>query len=378
MSVQNDFTKPENDFIKIVMSVSTLKKNIFTITACSRRIFFYALRRSDVIPFRKVYFYILLLLILLNSQLFLLAQWKETGRLIEGREYHSVVKLENGKVLISGGIKPFGEYSFEPISSCEIYDPQSETWSEAALMNYNRYMHSSLLLPNNKVLVIGGYSNYNEGSMGGNLNSCEIYDPESNIWQLTDTLKVKTYGVQQSAIICSNGNVFSINCAESYPDQPYFFIGQMYDYNTGKWALTDTLDAIDYGFRLSRIGDSVLVIGGMWGDTNCEMYYASDNSWKLITPMNEGRSNHTATILLNGNILVTGGESYRGTSMHPKAGCEILNINTMEWNYVTPMIYSRLGHQAVLLKNGKVLVVGGMEECRSNKRISQWAISSVK
>lgn len=176
--------------------------------------------------FSSIYFLIFLIFILFDSQAFLFAQWRETGKLIEGREWHSAVKLGNGKVLVSGGLKTFGEYSYEPLSSCEIYDPELETWSQAAPMNYTRYSHSSLLLPNNKILVIGGLSTYVNGSMGGNLSNCEIYDPELNTWQLTDTLLVKSYYSMQEAIICPNGNVFLISWVECNPDQPCFFIGQ--------------------------------------------------------------------------------------------------------------------------------------------------------
>jgi N-acetylneuraminic acid mutarotase len=75
--------------------------------------------------------------------------------------------------------------------------------------------------------------------------------------------------------------------------------------------------------------------------------------------MNEGRSSFTATKLFNGNILVTGGEDYRGTSLHPKETCEIYNDSIQVWNYVADLNYARIDHQAILLKNGNVLVVGG-------------------
>ena len=67
----------------------------------------------------------------------------------------------------------------------------------------------------------------------------------------------------------------------------------------------------------------------------------------------------TQTELLNGNVLITGGDAFTGSHPAAKETCELLNINTLQWSYITSMNYSRYSHQAVLLNDGKVLVIGG-------------------
>src|SRR5205823_4690357 len=50
-------------------------------------------------------------------------------------------------------------------------------WTSAGSLLTNRYFHTATLLPNGKVLVVGGDSN---GTFW--LGSAELYDPESNSW----------------------------------------------------------------------------------------------------------------------------------------------------------------------------------------------------
>ena len=268
------------------------------------------------------------------------AQWSTTGSSLHVRKYHSAVKLNDGRVLVAGGRETEWIYS-EEYSSCELYNPQTGEWSEAPSMNIARSGHSGILLPDNKVLVMGGGPKY-----------CELYDPDSDSWELTDSLIINPMNKMQEAVLLATGNVLLVSWQGNYN------IGQIYNYNTEKITVTDTLISERFDFGMAQLDNKILVAGGSWG-SSCEIYDASTNSWQLTTPMNEGRSAHTTTKLLNGNILVCGGESYRGTSLHPKASCEIFNINSLEWTYKSQMNLPRIDHQGILLKSGNVLIVGG-------------------
>jgi len=73
-------------------------------------------------------------------------------------------------------------------------------------------------------------------------------------------------------------------------------------------------------------------------------------------PMIAARADHTATLMQDGRVLITGGQGTTG----PLASAEIYDPVTNSFTAVaTPMSVARVGHTAVALLDGRVLVAGG-------------------
>lgn len=90
-----------------------------------------------------------------------------TGDMGTTRQDHTATLLPDGKVLIVGGY-----YSSSYYSTAELYDPSTGTFSNTGSMTTARQNHSATLLPSGKVLIAGGYN-------GSSLSSTEIYDPST-------------------------------------------------------------------------------------------------------------------------------------------------------------------------------------------------------
>ncbi|MFZ0916796.1 MAG: kelch repeat-containing protein, partial [Candidatus Udaeobacter sp.] len=88
-----------------------------------------------------------------------------TGSLTTARYGHTATLLPKGQVLVAGGEGTSGY-----LSSAELYDPASGTWTATGSLNTAREFHKATLLPNGKVLVAGGVDN------GSFLRSAELYD----------------------------------------------------------------------------------------------------------------------------------------------------------------------------------------------------------
>src|SRR3954447_10213674 len=77
---------------------------------------------------------------------------------------------------------------------------------------------------------------------------------------------------------------------------------------------------------------------------------AAQAAWSVAGSLPTGRYNHTATLLQDGRVLVTG-----GNNSGPLAAAQLSAPATSGWSNAAPMRVARHGHAAVLLKSGKVL-----------------------
>ena len=101
--------------------------------------------------------------------------WREAAPMKNPRSYHTLTSLPDGTVLATGGgTSTDGINLSRGVLSAEIWDPDRDTWTEAASGQVPRLYHSSaLLLPDGRVLLAGG------GAFGTatNQTSAELYSP---------------------------------------------------------------------------------------------------------------------------------------------------------------------------------------------------------
>ena len=84
-----------------------------------------------------------------------------TGSLASARDSHTATLLPDGRVLIAGGFQGVGTGSEVGIrQDAELYDPATGTVTGFALMNKPRDGHTATLLPNGRVLIVGGRDVY--------------------------------------------------------------------------------------------------------------------------------------------------------------------------------------------------------------------------
>ncbi len=244
--------------------------------------------------------------------------WTPTGSLAATREFHAATLLLNGKVLVVGGGN-----GGSTLASAELYDPSANgglgAWSPTGSLATMRQPRWATLLLNGKVLVVGGAD-----PGGGSCSSAELYDPEANggagAWGPTGSLTRCGSGV---ATALSNGKVlvaggyilaqFSINFTSS---------AELYDPaangGAGAWSATGSLATARDQLTATRLlNGKVLVVGGgvsnnfFTDHASAELYDPAANggagAWSTTGSLATARNQPTATLLLNGKVLVVGG-----------------------------------------------------------------------
>src|SRR5262249_20226054 len=122
--------------------------------------------------------------------------WSTTGSMSIGRFSFAAVALQNGKVLVAGGVLADNSTT----NTVDLYDPATGTFTPVARMNAPRFGFSATRLQNGKVLVAGGGND-----TVGALNTAELYDPTTGTWSVTGTMKE---GRQiHSAVLLRDGSV---------------------------------------------------------------------------------------------------------------------------------------------------------------------------
>lgn len=105
----------------------------------------------------------------------------------------------------------------------------------------------------------------------------------------------------------------------------------------------------------------VLITGGCAGDgctpfhRSAELYDPSEQTFRAAASMTVPRAGHTATRLPDGRVLIAGGCSVGGAT----ALSEVYDPSTDRWTSVGAMAEPRCSHIAVLLRDGRVFVMGG-------------------
>jgi N-acetylneuraminic acid mutarotase len=226
--------------------------------------------------------------------------WSAVPRLTTRRDSHTATLLQNGQVLVVGGYVYDG--SAFALDSAELFDPVTKTWSTVGGLTTARGLHTATLLQNGQVLVVGG--------IGSNINalaSAEVFDPAKRTWSTVGGLTIPR-GLH-TATLLQNGQVLVVGGSQLGST---LASAELFDPTTNTWSivggLTDGRDA--HTATLLQNGQ-VLAVGGfvLGGNvTSAELFDPATKTWStLATGLTDARDFHTATLLQNSQILVVGG-----------------------------------------------------------------------
>lgn len=271
-------------------------------------------------------------------------KWTLTGTMTTKRWGAQAVLLQSGQVLVAGGGNDSTCCGKPYLASAELYNPSTGKWTATGSMTTGRIGFIMILLPDGQVLAAGG----NAGNQY--LSSAELYNPAAGTWTATGSM---TFAVEPSAaVLLQNGQVF-------VPA-----IANLYNPATGTWT-AGARDPVGASALVALLpnGD-VFAVGGIQGDG---IYNPSADQWTNFAPppctTNKQGCQGGGALLSTGQVLVAGGITEVPGSPYPTAETNgiatLLDPSTLTWTSTGSMKQSRVGGTVTVLLNGQVLFAGG-------------------
>jgi hypothetical protein len=295
------------------------------------------------------------------------ASWSTTGALNVGRAYPCMVKLSNGHVLAISGATSTGGTTSDVV---EEYDPTLGTWKIAGHLLMPRMVPTANLLDNGKILIAGGYNGMST------TNTCELYDPTTNTSQMTGSTNVDFYEHQSTKL--NDGRVMVNGGRDGGAGSNYFNGAELYDPATGSWTPVSSMVQSRMEAITTTFSDgAVLAAGGRNSPTSSapgsEIFDETTLTWSNTDPLKEPVCWMGCILFPDDRYMVTGGiitgtwidELGLDNVTTPK--CEWYDRTNKLWYYAPELNLSRCRHKAVYLNqsgNDKLptdflLVAGG-------------------
>ncbi|WP_411280921.1 Kelch repeat-containing protein [Gemmatimonas sp.] len=284
-----------------------------------------------------------------------------TAAMRAARAAHTATTLPDGRVLVAGGFT--GEE--HAVSGAELYDPASGRFTPLSRMSTLRHSHTATLLPNGKVLIVGGYT---AGSAV--LTSAELFDPITRRFAPTGALRAARAG--HTAVALTNGKVLIAGGVGA--GWSFLSSAELYDPATGRFTPTGQMAVARESHAAVPLRDGgVLVVGGHRGRraeitlyTSAERYDVASGTFRKIGDMRVRRHKHDAVVLRDGRVLITGGTDERDMNGVYNS-TELFDPASGTFTPGPVMARARYKHNgsAVLLADGTVLIAGGATQAET-------------
>ena len=268
-----------------------------------------------------------------------------TGSMSVARADHVAAKLPDGRVIVVGGNSTGGSST----ATTEIYDAATGAFAPAAPLIVARAQSGIATLADGRILVLGGVRQTTSG--GEFLSSAEIYDPTTASWSVTaGSLNGGTSTASPVTLTLSDGKVMVLTSTNS----------QLFDPATGQFSLPTNLTTWRSRPSAALLPDGrVLLAGGQDSSnvilTSADIWNPATGTWSATGSMATARTAATATRLADGRILVAGGHNSAGK----QGSAELFDPATQTFSTTGALATPRSGHVAVALADGGVLVSGG-------------------
>lgn len=282
-----------------------------------------------------------------------------TGLLRGSDSTSNVALLPDGRVLIMNGTWK----GFMAASLPEVWDPTTGEVSRIGPTVHARVSPTATLLLDGRVLVVGGYGGQYAYPSSATATA-ELWDPVSDSFVATGSMAAPRVG--HTATLLADGRVLVVGGAGTGTDNA---TAEVFDPASGRFAPAGRLNYGRQGHAATLLLDGRVMVGGGFSSDGIrlgerELWDPQTSRFEQFGNWLDRPASATWTRLLDGRVLMVGGLAYSDDGRPSNFAYEARLSYDQELNdlIIATMSVARFGHAAVLLRDGRVVILGGTVE----------------
>ena len=284
-----------------------------------------------------------------------------TGSMSRARGFDTATRLVDGRVLVTGGDPLAWNFDGPYIDSAELYDLATGAFVPTGSMSTGRNLHTATLLLDGRVLIAGG-----DGRGTQSLSSAELYDPATGTFSPAGSM-LGPRAFHTATRLADGRVLLTGGTSDGWAGANFLATAEIFDPTTDTFSATGPLAELRGSHTATLLEDGRVLITGGTGDgarslDSAEIYDPKTGRFTLTGNMAQGRTFQEATLLSDGGVLVTGGDpagwDYAGPFL---ASAEIYDPRTGTFRATGSMTDHLTNHTATLLLDGRVLIAGGFD-----------------
>lgn len=281
------------------------------------------------------------------------------GNNVAARQGHTLSMQPDGNAVVMGGDEPDGFGGLTALDTIEIYDTDTQEFSLGPVtLTHPRSVHTATTLADGRILLLGG-----DDATDTVRNTGEIYDPVSGT--ITPITPMSSPRTQHTATLLADGRVFVAGGSSLFDLND--LLGslaqatkstEIYDPVSDTWTNGPNLPISDdgvIGHSASLLPNGqVLITGGvvvavLFGlpipsfSADVHRYDPSGNLYAITPSISVARVYHGQMTLPDGRVLIAGGADgdFIAMTFSALANCDIYDPNTNTWTAAAPLAHPR-------------------------------------
>ncbi|MBI4179997.1 hypothetical protein HY522_11315 [bacterium] len=291
---------------------------------------------------------------------------------------HRVMTLNNGRVLVAGGVDTDGVL----VTRSELYDSVPQTFILSGNMTQGRINPAIVKLNDGRAMLIGGDQGGTPQFNDGNsvtwgitaLASCEFFDAATQAWTAGPNMAWRRR--LPEAVKLADGRIFVAGGVEDTGGHAIRST-EIFDPVLSTWTAGPDLITARYGHKMALLADGrVFIAGGMINGPDlidiavpdCEIYDPALGTVASAAPMVASRSRFGFVDIGGNRFQASGGLSYQRPSPPAStpffistADVEIYDASTNVWTSAAPLPRSMYDFAVVSPGYDRVLIFDGFD-----------------